>query len=731
LGASSAACFAGGCSGGLYTIVDCRVGGEPFTARALHEVVHYWVQAAREVATLGEAALALALVRSWSVQNVLPWGRHPRSAVHQALDRLQAVWISDGDFEEAAVADVGGRSSSSLLHLPLGGEDGMLCALQAAERMLLEDWAPQTKAGRRLELWSFRPNDAVRVLRTTAAAEVLARLAARDVQVTLAALDWKRRGAGAAAVATAALGGGVGEEGETAELIHQTDESSGAPNVNVVTVAPSRHGVLRQVRRHLSMRLAAHLRLPLEVWQQDSLRDVRGVSKGRLTSVVRCACVPAVLLLPEQREAATALRSIVEFEFDRLVSSDGIEPYHVYGIPLVARPMVGGGTSALASRLLDRRECGGGGGGNGSREPFADLVRILALSDAAAVLTAKVSPLDLALSLDPHFFLAAPAGRRWGRATAAAAATVLDGLPLRPGQPRALVLQGLLCHDVASASMPHPPLGGSSWPDRFHGTGEEEEEDEEGAEEENKERSSGTGAQGEEAGAAGEDLLGFGRWALEDVYNPLKHCAEPRLVDEVANALPRRPSLAPPSLSSFACPRGAAAGEGGGCGRGRGRSSRAQARGTGGGQQESALLHAAAAPHPLQHIASARVAPAPAAVAPAVPRYIEPMAAMVAAPAALPPQPFPVPTAPPVTFGPIAIEPMLRQPMKRLRPAPPSASGAAAEGSGAAEGGGGGGGGPPPSLVPLQRQPSPPQDQAIITPGEAQSIRAGMFEFNF
>lgn len=51
---------------GLYTIFDCmsgalfdtverpsRTGGRPFAARMLHDVVHYWAQAAHELATCG------------------------------------------------------------------------------------------------------------------------------------------------------------------------------------------------------------------------------------------------------------------------------------------------------------------------------------------------------------------------------------------------------------------------------------------------------------------------------------------------------------------------------------------------------------------------------------------------------------------------------------------------------------------------------------------------------
>ncbi|CAJ1448874.1 unnamed protein product [Effrenium voratum] len=292
-------------SSGLYTVFDCLTEGIPFAARLLHEVVHHWAQGARELATFGagdELVLGLNFLRRTGVEQSIPWRKHSRASVQVLLDNLQASWVNDSDLSPEDVAAQG--SSMEILE-----------SLLASEAALLTGDALQTA----IQVWTFRPREVLRALANGAQ-----RLISAGVDVTVVTLNQAERTGNAA-----------------------------VPGVKEVCVAGTKSAVLRFLRKRLLVQISLDLQLPqtLTAPVAWALGDVHMESEPCFKTV-RCMCSPVIFMVPGQQEAATARLARCEFYFRRLVKREGIEAWHLYGVPLVVHADEKPG---LATRLMDRQ----------------------------------------------------------------------------------------------------------------------------------------------------------------------------------------------------------------------------------------------------------------------------------------------------------------------------------------------------------------------------------------
>lgn len=469
-------------SAGLFTILDCWVDNAPFAARMLHEVVHHWVHAMREVFAFSPGkslAMALTLVRRYGLDETIPWGDHRFDMLQHMLNRLQAAWVKDGDLDP----ELSGRVQS-----PNPNEDGIFSALQAVGTACNGDTQSIAEATPSVELWTFRAGDLLRILSNMPTSPV-ERLTARGVKVTLVSLS-------------------------TAGQACDKQHAGVPPGLEVVSLAASRIDVLRHIRRHLGAHLTANLHLGLGFGQQSSrTRFAMPHAKHRINTQlcgpaasmaavppVRCRCASVVLLTAPQREAATAAvgrqgAPVVEFEFERFVRKDDVQVYHLFGVPLVVRPEGAAGGSDLIARLAEKREELPPDAR--ARVAFQTFTSGIRAADAVAIFTAQVCPMELSLGQDRFFFVAMPGG------------------------PSSLVLQGLIFHDIASPALPLPPML--------------DHRDVNAA-------SSRQEKQGHDTRSSG---FALDWWRLEDRYNPLQHNMEPALVEVESEAYRERSGATP------------------------------------------------------------------------------------------------------------------------------------------------------------------------------------------
>eukprot|EP00930_Biecheleria_cincta_P060279 TRINITY_DN45959_c0_g1_i1.p1 TRINITY_DN45959_c0_g1~~TRINITY_DN45959_c0_g1_i1.p1 ORF type:complete len:626 (-),score=104.23 TRINITY_DN45959_c0_g1_i1:209-2086(-) len=398
-------------STGLFTVFDCRTGGVPFAARTLHEVVHHWTHAARELATFGPGdriELGLCFMRRGGLEHTIPWGLHSRSSVHACLDILQAAWVSD--------SDLGPEGPASM-------EESVAQVLKEAEVVLLGGEGPASNRNLAIQIWSFQPAHAVLCLRD---APSLKRMFLAGVEVTVVSLQ------------NAHAPMGIGEAWEDGNQNLQVAAALAELPLKVVKVAPTKSAMVRHLRRCLLVQIAVNLHLPDQrtaeptTWDVDSAQP--HVDTEFFTKSIRCSCAPVVFLLPGQHETATAQQSIIDFKFERFVKVTGIEPYHLYGIPLVTRAAEV--SLGLASRLAERRS-----GCWTAAEALAKLAQQLAKGELAAVYSSKMCPMELTLGSRTFFYLA----------TAPQGCDATSELSV-------LILRGLVSHHVATASLPAPSL---------------------------------------------------------------------------------------------------------------------------------------------------------------------------------------------------------------------------------------------------------------------------------
>eukprot|EP00929_Paragymnodinium_shiwhaense_P066446 TRINITY_DN33330_c0_g4_i1.p1 TRINITY_DN33330_c0_g4~~TRINITY_DN33330_c0_g4_i1.p1 ORF type:complete len:821 (-),score=192.44 TRINITY_DN33330_c0_g4_i1:298-2760(-) len=461
---------------GLYTVLDCRVGSEPFAARLLHEVVQHWLQAAFEYAALspgcqpegapaaaGEAKggkraaaaenaklaaaqsvgssvlmAALVIVRKSSVEEVLPWGRHLRQSFREALERVQASWVSLGDLD---LPDRG-----SLLRFS-NGEDALQAAVEGAmEALRVCSSGRAARGGLGLEVWTLRPNTVCRGLASSIAAPLLQQqqhqhealaVPGRSIRKTVVALRKAGRAeCGAAPSAERLLETSADESEEDSAAAAAAPGRvpfSGLPEgMEMVICEASRAGVLRYLRKHVTTSLLVNLRLPCGAMAQITKAKPRAFKQSAAEPgepVVKMKCISPLLLPPGQQAKATACRPHVnsEFAFRGLVRADSVLPAaHLYGMPLVAQLTDDSGAVSLTARLQNVDGC----------TTLADCCKAFAKdmlkSGCLALFDAKVCPLTLATSNERRLFVAVPSAGAAGR----------------------FVLHGALCAEVSSARAP-------------------------------------------------------------------------------------------------------------------------------------------------------------------------------------------------------------------------------------------------------------------------------------
>ncbi|OLP98221.1 Proline/betaine transporter [Symbiodinium microadriaticum] len=157
---------------GVFTIFDCRTDGLPFAARILHEVIHHWACASRDLATFGPdktIQFGLSFVRRGGVEPAVPWGTYGRDVVLTLLDNLQASWINDCDVTSGELSSQEEALCLALESLASGGEElGDACAGRAA-----------------VEVWSFLPR---KLVCCSAASERLRGLQTAGIDVTVVKL---------------------------------------------------------------------------------------------------------------------------------------------------------------------------------------------------------------------------------------------------------------------------------------------------------------------------------------------------------------------------------------------------------------------------------------------------------------------------------------------------------------------------------------------------------------
>ncbi|CAE7941705.1 proP [Symbiodinium sp. KB8] len=330
---------------GVFTIFDCRTDGLPFAARILHEVIHHWACASRDLATFGPdktIQFGLSFVRRGGVEPAVPWGTYGRDVVLTLLDNLQASWINDCDVTSGELSSQEEALCLALESLASGGEElGDACAGRAA-----------------VEVWSFLPR---KLVCCSAASERLRGLQTAGIDVTVVKL--------------------------ADESFRSDDDGQGRLiDIKEVSMPPTRLAVLRHLRSRLSVKLMVNLELPgkfpatVEEWKVDAAYQE---NLDPCFNSVACSCSPILLLMPGQHEAATAQLSTSQFHFQRFVRAGGIDPCHFYGIPLVARPV---SKVNLSSRIRNRDDAAD----SNSFEKLACLAQ-----GQAALYASKVCPLEL------------------------------------------------------------------------------------------------------------------------------------------------------------------------------------------------------------------------------------------------------------------------------------------------------------------------------------------------
>lgn len=202
--------------------------------------------------------------------------------------------------------------------------------------------------------------------------------------------------------------------------------------VKVVSVASTKSAVRRFLRQRLAVQISIDLELPMRLepavaWKMENFQMDSNPSKA-----VSCSCVPVVLLVPGQYEAATARLSVSAFQFQRFVKLQGIDLCCFYGLPLVARPDPKDPRAALSARL-------------GGREDGVNLQKFLEhLSEGVGALyVSKVCPMELSSKSRSTF-------------------TWLATVPLGAMEP-VLVLRGL-CDLHRGAILPEVPEATSADP---------------------------------------------------------------------------------------------------------------------------------------------------------------------------------------------------------------------------------------------------------------------------
>ncbi|CAL1136741.1 unnamed protein product [Cladocopium goreaui] len=292
---------------GLYTIFDCLTEGRPFATRVLHEVVHHWAQSAHELASYGAGKdlerFGLCFLRRGGLEQSIPFGKHVRSAVHSDLDNLQVSWIQDCDLSKE-----GQKACENALDLALD---------------VLGLGVKGDSEGLAVQVWTFRANQILSSLATSASTQ---KLIAAGIDITVVKLAEPR-----------------------SELLQ-------VQGVKVVSVASTKSAVRRFLRQRLAVQISIDLELPMRLepavaWKMENFQMDSNPSKA-----VSCSCVPVVLLVPGQYEAATARLSVSAFQFQRFVKLQGIDLFCFYGLPLVARPDSKDPRAALSARLGGREE---------------------------------------------------------------------------------------------------------------------------------------------------------------------------------------------------------------------------------------------------------------------------------------------------------------------------------------------------------------------------------------
>eukprot|EP00435_Cladocopium_sp_Y103_P022257 s2720_g5.t1 len=370
---------------GLYTIFDCLTEGRPFAARVLHEVVHHWAQSAHELASFGAGRdlerFGLCFLRRGGLEQSIPFGKHARTAVHSDLDNLQVSWIQDCDLSK----------------------EGQKACDNALDLALEVVGAKDSSEGLAVQVWTFRANQILSSLKTSAWTE---KLIAAGIDITVMKLAEPR-----------------------SELLQ-------VQGVKVVSVASTKSAVRRFLRQRLAVQISIDLELPMRMepaveWKMESFQMDSNPSRA-----VSCSCVPVVLLVPGQYEAATARLSVSAFQFKRFVKLQGIDLCCFYGLPLVARPDPR--ATALAARL-------------GGREDGVNLQKFLAhLSEGVGALyVSKVCPMELSSKSRSTF-------------------TWLATVPLGATEP-VVVLRGL-CDLHRGAILPEVPPEATSAADPMQGS---------------------------------------------------------------------------------------------------------------------------------------------------------------------------------------------------------------------------------------------------------------------
>eukprot|EP00927_Polykrikos_kofoidii_P060777 TRINITY_DN55694_c0_g1_i1.p1 TRINITY_DN55694_c0_g1~~TRINITY_DN55694_c0_g1_i1.p1 ORF type:complete len:771 (-),score=98.30 TRINITY_DN55694_c0_g1_i1:88-2400(-) len=418
---------------------------------------------------------AVVVVRQRSIEEVLPWRSHQRDALRQSLEKLQSTWLSRGD------VDILGTSSE----LQFLDKDPLEFALQKAQSEILsagsridQSFGDPVCADSgaldswpRLDVWTSHPIATMRHLGGPAFGPSAS--CHQSLLVTVIALQDNQDSAnrhsllrrllctdGGAAKGNDAVGGcedpaencviavdsfdrqtesGIAAADHHIELHNDQVVSAGAKPIRcgfmeVVHVSATRLSISRYMRRNLCMSFVARMKLPNDgmlkkLDQHPQVLNVVAPELGELLVPVRCIC--PVLLPPTKHEAATSRLEKLEFEFRGTVRIESMSACHLYGFPLVAC-RTGDATKSgesLAARVRRR-------GSESDMDSFGFFLTELQRISCAAVFSARVCPLTLAVSTERRLFLAVPPF----------ATTTIP--------PSQLVLQGIVFADLASASAP-------------------------------------------------------------------------------------------------------------------------------------------------------------------------------------------------------------------------------------------------------------------------------------
>eukprot|EP00434_Breviolum_minutum_P030913 symbB.v1.2.027339.t2/scaffold2762.1/size141425/16 len=383
---------------GLYTIFDCLTEGRPFAARHLHEVVHHWAQAAHELASYGTGKdldrFGLCFLRRGGLEKSIPYGKHGRSAVHNHLDNLQASWINNCDLSPEGQKGADENALDTALEAAFGGDQVEGVAIQ---------------------VWTFRADQILSSLKNSAWAQKFL-CNTSNVNITVVKLAEPR-------METPQVPG--------VKVGKPSSEASFDPLIalKVVTLTTTKSAVSRFLRQRLAIFIPIDLELPgsLEAaveWKMESFQMDSKPSK-----TLPCKCVPVVLMVPGQQEAATAQSSISSFQFRRFVELRGIDACCFYGVPLVLRPDAARASApALSTRLAAREE-------GISLQTFTEHLA----QGVGGLFVSKVCPLELSLKSSTTF-------------------TWLATVPLGQKEPM-LVLRGLC--DLYRAILPDPKVTAS------------------------------------------------------------------------------------------------------------------------------------------------------------------------------------------------------------------------------------------------------------------------------